>query len=135
MLGDEILLGNRILNVDSKQRIIIPVETKREEGESLVIIQDNDLDVLRVYNQERYMEKIEILEEMISKSTNEKEIKYYRKEIYNILRNILRVEKVKSQGRIIIGNELEKVKKIRMIGAKDHLIIVKEEAIKWAFFF
>lgn len=130
MLGDEILLGNRILNVDSKQRIIIPVDTKREEGESLVIVQDNDLDVLRIYNQERYMERIEMLEEIISKSTNEKEIKYYRKEIYNILKNILRVEKVKSQGRIIIGNELEKVKKIRMIGAKDHLIIQKEEAIK-----
>lgn len=123
MFGDNILLGQWEVAQDSKKRIIIPLETGRQLNDELAFIYNENLNVCEIYSKKNIEEKQEQLLSKIRKAKNTKERIECEKELYNFWKSILRIEKLKSQGRMHIGNVFEGQEKVLVIGANDHLII------------
>lgn len=125
MFGEEPILGQNELTLDKKGRIFIPAHTKREQGESLVLIYDKDLDIYEIYSKAKYSEILEILtKKYLAAETKLEEIKY-KKKIYEIGKSVLRESKIDSQGRFLTGNIFEGEDKLLSIGCHDHLKIEK----------
>lgn len=123
MFGEKSILGQTELNVDNKGRIFIPANTKREAGEELVLIYNEDLNIYEIYSITKLEERFEELNKLLLKSENKTQEIFYKKKIYELSKSILRSEKVDSQGRILTGKVFENYDKILGVGAYDHLII------------
>lgn len=123
MFGEENMYGQSEQIVDSKQRIFLPVSTKREEGDNLALIQDQDFDVYRIYKTQRVDELFDKISEKLSNSKTEAEIRKYKKEIYDLSKTILKTLKVDKMGRVSLGESFVGISKVNIIGARDHLIL------------
>lgn len=123
MFGEELMLGQIEMSIDYKGRVIIPVSTKREVGEKLILIHDESLDIYEIYSLSKLTEKFEKLNNLILDAKNKKEENMYKKKLYQFSKSILRSQKIDLQGRISMGKEFKDIKKVLCIGAYDHLII------------
>lgn len=130
MFGEESLLGQNELKIDTKGRIFIPIETKREVGERLVLLYDEDLNIYKIYSYKKLEEKLKELNKMILNAKNKTDEIYYKKKLYEISKSILKCSKVDSQGRIIIGKIFDEQNKVLSIGCEDHLVIEKVKTKK-----
>lgn len=123
MFGEDILFGQKDIKVDSKGRIFIPSETKRETGDNLVLLYDKDLDVYRIYNFKTIKDILNDLNDKILNSKTKLEVIEYKKKSLEISRSIIRSCKVDTQGRITIGNLFENQDTLLVIGNYDNLVI------------
>lgn len=123
MFGDEEIYGQFIIPIDDKNRISLPKVTKRENGDILNIVYDEDLELYRIYNANIFNEKLEYLSCKITDATNKQEEIIYKKKYLEFAKSVLRSGKVDKQGRFTIGNILSPNKNVYAIGAKDHLIL------------
>ena len=125
MFGEESILGRNELTVDKKGRIFIPADTKREQGESLVLVYNKDLETYEIYSSNKFSEILDILNNKILNATSKQEKIYYQKELFEISKSILICSKVDAQGRFLTGKVFEGQEKVLSIGCHDHLIIEK----------
>lgn len=123
MFGEEILLGQNELKVNSKGRIFIPADTKREQGEKLILLYNEELGVHEIYSVKTIEEMFKKLNDNILNSKTKEEEIVYKKRLYQLSKSILRCEKVDCQGRILTGKVFEGQEKVLSIGVQDHLII------------
>lgn len=123
MFGEKPIFGQNELTVCDKGRIFIPAHTKREPGEELVLLYNNDLKLYEIYSSKLLEEKFEKLNNQMLKSKNKTEKNFYEKRLLELSKSILRSEKVDSQGRFLIGKVFEGEEKLLSTGAYDHLII------------
>ena len=56
MFGDKPMFGQIELNIDNKNRIIIPESTNREPGEELLILDNKELKIYEIYGVKRLEE-------------------------------------------------------------------------------
>lgn len=123
MFGENKMLGQIELTIDSKGRISLPVNTGREKGGELILLYNEDLDVYEIYNSKVIEEIYKKLITSLEKAKSQDVKLFYKKEIYKLSKLILRCEKIDSQGRMTLGNNFEASSKVLSIGAYDHLII------------
>lgn len=125
MFGENPMFGQNEIKVDPKGRIFIPTSTKREPGEELVLIHNENLGVYEIYSVLKLKERFEEINKLILESTTKKEKLFYERMLCEISKSILRSEKVDSQGRFLTGKTFEGCEKVLSTGAYDHLIIDK----------
>ena len=123
MFGEKPMFGQSELTLGDKGRIFIPASTKRESGEELVLLYNEELNVYEIYSVNKLNEKFEELNNLILNSKNKKEREFYEKRFYMLSKSILKSEKVDSQGRISTGKIFEGEEKLLCTGAYDRLFI------------
>ena len=125
MFGEESIYGQNEVSLDSKKRIILPANTKREKGDTLLLVKDHDISLYEIFNAYTYDKLIEDLNQKIANTTDKQEEIYYKKKIYEISKSIIKKLNVDVQGRVTLGNiyEKENTNKILCIGAYDRLIL------------
>ena len=123
MFGEKPLFGQVEISVDKKGRICIPATTKREPGEDLVILYNEQFDLYEIYSVKSLESRINKLDKLIADSKNKHDQNFYKKSLYELCKSILRSEKVDLQGRILTGKIFEGEEKVLSTGAYDHLII------------
>ena len=122
MFGEKEIFGQTELKIDSKGRFFIPATTKREPGEELVLLYNEQFNIYEIYSIKKLADRFEELNKLILSSKSEKEKRFYEKRLYELSKSILRCEKVDSQGRFLIGKIFE-TEQLLSTGAYDHLII------------
>lgn len=123
MFGEESIYGQSEVTLDDKGRIILPTDTKREKGDSLVLARDNDTLQYEICSYQMFDKIINELRNKVLNSTNKIDEIYYKKRIYEISKSIVKKLKVDSQGRVNIGKIYGEIDKILCIGACDRLIL------------
>lgn len=123
MFGESGIFGQFELSIDSKGRIAIPSSTKREEGEELVLIYNEDFDIYEIYSAKRLEERFEELNDLLLKSSTEKQKRFYEARLLKLSKSILKTSKISSQGRMLTGKVFEGYEKVKTTGAYDHLIL------------
>ena len=123
MFGDKPIFGQTILNIDSKNRIIVPIYTNREYGEELLLLYNKDFDIYEIYSTKRLEERYIHLNYLVLNATNKKEKNFYEKRLLELSKSILKSIKVEVNGKIALGKYFEGQKELLCTGANDHLII------------
>jgi len=123
MFGEEKILGQIEATIDDKNRLILPIFTKREKDDNLVLIEDKDFNIFRIYTFEQISKIFEKINDNLLKATTEKEIKKYKKQTYNLSKSILKSSKVDKLGRVAVGETFSEIDKVNVIGAYDHVIL------------
>lgn len=139
MFGEEAFSFKCEKSIDSKNRIIIPKETKIEEDEKITIsiktfndANDNEEQYIRLDSYELIKQKIiEIRQRLIDKGDYIELITFDMSIIDKITDDIYASKKADKQGRITLPNELLKLygfeKKMYCSGQYDHINIFKNE--------
>lgn len=123
MFGEATILGHNELTIDSKGRAFIPAETKREAGEELVLLYDEELEIYKVYSIHEIEKVLEKLNKKLLNSKSSLEALHLKKRIYEISKSVLRRSKIDSQGRMNFGTIFENYEKVLSIGCYNHLVI------------
>lgn len=123
MFGEKPIFGQSELKIDSKGRIFIPANTKREIGEELVLIFNSNLHVYEIYSVDKLKDRFELMNSLILNSKTKKDKNFYEKMMCEFSKSILRSEKIDTQGRFSTGKNFEGYEKVLSTGAYDHLII------------
>lgn len=123
MFGEEAIFGINETKLDDKGRFVIPVHTKREEGEELVLLYNANLNVYEVYSKIKLKERFVQLNKLILESNTNREKRFYEKMLLELSKSILKSSKIDSHGRMLVGKAFEGHNRIRITGAYDHLII------------
>ena len=124
MFGEDVLLGNSQTNLDHKGRLFLPVNTKREVGENLILLYDSELNIYRLYSDKMIKKEFERINNKIKNATNRVEELEYKRKSYEFSKSIIKSCKVDGNGRITVGNLFDK-NEINLIGDYDNLIIEK----------
>ena len=124
MFGDEKLFGQRTQILDGDHnRLALCVETKREPGEILVLIKDEDKIVFRLYSANTITKLYDELNEKILNAKTMEEINFYKDRVIELSKTIIRKPKVDTSGRVVLGSDFDGIEKVNVIGACDHLIL------------
>ena len=123
MFGENPMFGQAEVSIDSKGRIFLPTFTGREEGDQVVLVFNDILEIHEIYSVSALEKKFKQIEEQIVKATTKKEEIFYKKRLYQLSKSILRSSKVDSQGRMLIGKTFEDEDKLLTTGAYDHIMI------------
>ena len=123
MFGEKAMFGQTETSRDEKGRIFIPAYTNREKGDELVLIYDEMLKVHEIYSEEALKERFNEIEKNILNAKNQKEVIFYKKMLYKLIKSILKKSTVDSQGRISIGKIFEGEERLLTTGAYNRLII------------
>lgn len=123
MFGEKPMFGQNELTICDKGRIFIPASTKRETGEELVLLYNEELKVHEIYSVSKLNEKFEELNNLILSAKTKKDKEFYEKRFYILSKSILKSEKVDSQGRFLVGKIFGEDDKLLCTGAYDRLFI------------
>ena len=123
MFGEEKFFGKSEHIIDDKTRLSLPTSTKRETGEKILIIKDNDLDIFKLYNVEEISKLFDKINEKILNAKTKEEAIINKKKILELSEKIIRSSKVDTLGRIVLGKNFKGTEKVELIGANNHLIL------------
>lgn len=123
MFGEEEMFGQTMQTIDKKTRLILPSLTKREEGDKLVLIEDKELNVYRIFRKDIISGVfVKNNEELLNAKTPEKILKI-KKELLALSKTVLKSLEVDKNGRVLLGETFKNVEKVNVIGSSDHLIL------------
>ena len=123
MFGEEEMFGQTMQTIDKKTRLILPSLTKREEGDKLVLIEDKELNVYRIFRKDIISGVfVKNNEELLNAKTPEKILKI-KKELLALSKTVLKSLEVDKNGRVVLGETFKNVEKVNVIGSSDHLIL------------
>jgi len=123
MFGEKSIYGQKEVTLDNKGRIILPANTKREKGDNLILVYDEDISAYEILSFDIYDKIIEKLKINILNATNKVDEIYYKKRIYEISKSVIKTLNVDIQGRVILGKIYDNTNKVLCIGAYDRLIL------------
>lgn len=123
MFGEEYLKGQSEAKFDQKGRMIIPIWTKREEGDNLVCIKDERLNLYRIYNGKIIDSYIKKFEEIKLKCITIEDLETIKKIELEFYKSIISTAKLDKQGRFMINDNELKGKTVKIIGAGNNLIL------------
>lgn len=123
MFGESPMFGQEQLTVHDKGRIFIPVSTKVEKDDELVLLYNKDLNFYEIYSVSKLEEKYKELESLILNSKTKKDENFYKKRLYELSKSILISKKVDAQRRFATGKIFEESEILLITGAYDRLII------------
>lgn len=109
MFGEDLLIGKKIVNIDSKNRICLPSFTKAEKNDEIALI--NKIDTtgypyIKLYLLKKYKEIAERLKKLQENATSTQEFMQYEQKIIDICSYIDAVLKVDSQRRVLIPQDI-----------------------------
>lgn len=132
MFGDKPLYGQYELKINPKNRIFLPKDTNREQGDELLLVFNKAISKYEIYSAKKYNEIIEILKKYSLKAVNKTDKIKYEERITEMCKSVLKQVTVGTQNRIPIGKIYPNVQKILCIGAYDHLILepIEDENIQ-----
>ena len=123
MFGEEEMFGQTMQTIDKKTRLILPSLTKREEGDKLVLIEDKELNVYRIFRKDIISGVfVKNNEELLNAKTPEKILKI-KKELLALSKTVLKSLEVDKNGRVVLRETFKNVEKVNVIGSSDHLIL------------
>lgn len=134
MFGEDLILGETISKLDSKNRIFLPAFTKVEKDEKLIIqtIENNNGLALKIIALNKYLVIIERFRKLRDNSTSIEEFEKYDNEISNICKKLDALNKVDSQKKLQIPSSLmqklnwPKNSEIIYTGLGDSLLVRKK---------
>lgn len=125
MFGENGIFGKSYHTMDTKNRIILPKDTNREENDELGFYKENEL-TFRIYNLKTLKEKIEKYNQQQDSDT-----KKYEQLINDITMRIIATGNVDAQFRTsipkVLVDEYKLEKSLIFHGGYDHLKIFKNE--------
>lgn len=130
MFGEKPIFGQNEITIDYSARMFVPANTKREAGEELVLLYNENLKLYEMYSVEKLKVRFEELESLIKNAKNKREKAFYEKMFLELSKSILKYGKVDSQGRFSVGKVFEPHEKLLATGAFDHLIIEQGKSKK-----
>ena len=124
MFGQDSIYGNKILNVDKKNRLFLPSFTFAEEKDRLVIVKSDVMeDSYELQLQDYIDDLLQNLENEIISAKTQEEYKKLKLEFYKKTSAILKIVVCDSQRRINVLDIDNEAKQYKCIGAKDHVIL------------
>ena len=123
MFGEKPMFGQSEVNIDNKGRIFLPAFTGKEEGDQVVLVFNDILEVHEIYSVSALEEKFKQIETQILIAKTKKDEIFYKKRLYQLSKSVLRNVKVDSQGRVLIGKTFEDEEKLLTTGAYDRIMI------------
>lgn len=132
MFGENEIIGEKTINIDSKNRIILPSFTGVEIKDKLIPQLNVDNSILFIYDIDGFNKKVEKLNAVLSKTKMSSEkIRKIQRLYYGELSFM--PEEVDSSKRIVIPSraitKLELTDKVFVIGNGHHLEIYKSKGI------
>lgn len=109
MFGEDLLIGKKIVNIDSKNRVYLPAFTKAEENDEIALTNNVDNEgtpYIKLYLLKKYKEIAARLQKLQENATSIAEYMHYEKEIVDICANIDTILKVDKERRILIPHEI-----------------------------
>ena len=89
MFGEEKMFGQTEVSVDEKNRFVLPLFTKREQGDNLVLVEDNDLNIFRIYHIDAIEKMFDQINEKLKSSKTDEERKINKKNKRKKQKNII----------------------------------------------
>lgn len=127
MFGEKMIIGQKLISLDNKKRIILPKFSYAEYKDEIVFLLDKN-NVVMLYNMNMLLEKINQLE---VNSENSKLLNLYNTELERIYDSCISTGFVDKQKRIIIPKEIiDKVSfdgHVYALGNGRHLKLFKDE--------
>jgi len=108
MFGDELILGQGTVKLDSKGRMFIPAHTKVEENDRIILektTKDDEV-ALKLHVSQKYFEILERFKQLRDNATSIEEFNRYEKEIEEISIKLYAIVTVDKQHRIIVPKSL-----------------------------
>ena len=105
MFGENLLIGQKIVKIDGKNRIYLPPFTKAEKNDEIALINKIDstgYPYVKLYLLKKYKEIAERLQKLQENATSTQEYMQYEQKIIDICSYIDAVLKVDSQRRVLI---------------------------------
>lgn len=126
MFGENEIYGQKIMNIDAKNRIVLPSFTGSTSGEKMVIQREEETFNLM---SQRYINLLtERYERIITLSNNKDEIFKARQELENLYNTILTMVETDYQKRIVLPLEemnMKKEKQLKLVGFKKYVKLYK----------
>lgn len=126
MFGENEIYGQKIMNIDAKNRIVLPSFTGSTSGEKMVIQREEETFNLM---SQRYINLLtERYERIITLSNNKDEIFKARQELENLYNTILAMVETDYQKRIVLPLEemnMKKEKQLKLVGFKKYVKLYK----------
>ena len=106
MFGEDLLIGQKKVKIDGKNRIYLPPFTKAEKNDEIALINmiDNNTGIphVKLYLMKKYKEIAERLKRLQENATSIDEYMQYEQKIIDICSYIDAILKVDSQRRVLI---------------------------------
>ena len=109
MYGEDLLIGQRTVKIDGKNRIYLPPFTKAEKEDEIALINKIDntgFPYIKLYLLKKYKEIVRRLQKLQENATNVEEYMQYEQKIIDICSCIDAVLKVDSQRRVLIPQDI-----------------------------
>ena len=109
MYGEDLLIGQRTVKIDGKNRIYLPPFTKAEKDDEIALINKIDntgFPYIKLYLLKKYKEIVRRLQKLQENATNVEEYMQYEQKIIDICSCIDAVLKVDSQRRVLIPQDI-----------------------------
>jgi DNA-binding transcriptional regulator/RsmH inhibitor MraZ len=118
MFGEKDIIGNEVLKIDNKKRVVLPKFTYAEENDELIVVKlNNHISIHTICSFEKRMQKLR--EEYKSlDSIAKKRLLQIKRILCSELSNMVKCEK---NGRINLNGVVDEEKEIICIGCKDHV--------------
>lgn len=123
MFGEEEMFGQTVQTIDKKTRLILPSLTKREEGDKLLLIEDKELNIYRIFRKEIISGVFAKNNEDLLNAKKSEEILKIKKELLELSKKVLKSLEVDKNGRVVLGENFKNAEKVNVIGASDHIIL------------
>ena len=127
MFGDEPIIGNWEKEIDSKIRVVLPEDTRREYKEELVLAYDEVTSKYVIYKLTDALKNFESYDQKIQNASSIKELEELRKEKLQYAITIKKHLTVDIAGRVTMSGYFKKFEKISLVGNIDTLYIIKNE--------
>lgn len=118
MFGENKIIGRKNSILDSKNRTSIPQFSGIEQGDKLVLIQENE-DSFSIYEKKYYLEQIKILESKLEEIKDINILIELKKYIEMEYMKIVKELNCDKQHRVVLTEEVPK--EITFFGCGDHL--------------
>ena len=126
MFGENEIYGQKIMNIDAKNRIVLPSFTGSTSGEKMVIQREEE--TFNLMSQRDVNLLTERYEKIISLSNNKDEIFKARQELENLYNTILTMVETDYQKRIVLPLEemnMKDEKQLKLVGFKKYVKLYK----------
>lgn len=132
MFGEKSIYGQSSVKIDNKGRMFLPAFTKREIGDNLVLIRDNDISRYKICSSNRLDEIIKELRQKKLAALTEIEKENYSKAELLLIKSFIKNLKVDNQKRVNTGKIFEGIDRILCIGDFDSIILEPIEEVEEA---
>ena len=126
MFGENEIYGQKLVNIDTKNRIILPTFTESISGEKIVIQKEEETFNLM---SQKYIDLLtERYERIITISDNKNEIFKARQELERLYNSILKMVETDHQKRIVLPLDemnMKEEKQLKLVGFKKYVKLYK----------